>query len=82
MGIRKHHTLTVINESEECLLDQELSVEHNQLRRGRYQVVALVELEELDEYLGLIFLCKNHHRNTLLFTSEHTACANADTITK
>lgn len=49
---------TVINEREEGLLHQQLGVEHDQLGRRWYQVVALVEFEELHEDLRLILLCK------------------------
>jgi hypothetical protein len=46
--------LTVVDEGEERLLDQQLRVEDDQLGGGRNEIIALVELEELDEYLRFI----------------------------
>jgi hypothetical protein len=46
--------LTVVDEGEERLLDQQLRVEDDQLGGGRNEIIALVEFEELDEYLRFI----------------------------
>lgn len=47
---------TVVNEGKECFLHKKLRVEDYQLGRRGDQIVALVELEELHKYLGLILL--------------------------
>lgn len=54
MTICKLLKFTIVDEGKEGLLHQELCVEHNQLGRRRYQIVAFVEFEELDDYLTLI----------------------------
>ena len=46
--------LTVVHESEERLLDEQLRVEDHQFGTGRHEIVAFVELEKLDE--NLIFV--------------------------
>lgn len=48
---------SIVNQSVEGLLHQQLRVEDDQLGRGGDQVVALVEPEELDEYLRFILFC-------------------------
>ncbi|PSN45130.1 hypothetical protein C0J52_18284 [Blattella germanica] len=50
----------VINECKKCPLDQKLCVENYKFGAGGNQVVALVELEELNEYLAFILLCKEN----------------------
>jgi hypothetical protein len=45
---------TIVNKSEEGFLHQKLSVEDHQLSRGGDEVVAAVELEELNEDLVLV----------------------------
>lgn len=51
------HIHTIIDKGKESLLHKQLCIEHDKLGTGRYQVVALVELEELNEDLALILLC-------------------------
>jgi hypothetical protein len=48
----------VVDKGEEGLLDQQLGVEDDQLGRGGDEVVALVELEKLDEDLRLVIFFK------------------------
>lgn len=51
----------VVHQGEESLLDQELSVEDHQFGRGGDEIVALVETEELDENLMLVFFCERKY---------------------
>ncbi len=53
----------VVDEGEEGLLDQQLGVEDDQLGRGGDEVVALVELEKLDEDLRLVIFLKKEKEN-------------------
>lgn len=46
-----------MHQREEGLLDEQLSVEDDQLGAGGDEIVTFVELEELDEYLILVLLC-------------------------
>ena len=46
--------LTVMHQCKESLFHQQLSVEDNQLGTGWYEIVAFMELEELDENLILV----------------------------
>jgi hypothetical protein len=56
----------VVDEGEEGLLDQQLGVEDDQLGRGGDEVVALVELEKLDEDLRLVIFFKKRKRKLCL----------------
>lgn len=55
-------SLTVVNQSKEGLLHEQLSVEDHQFSGRRDQIVAFVELKEFHKYLRLIFLCKKINR--------------------
>ena len=51
------HIHTIVDKGKERLLHEQLRVEHDELGTGGYQVIALVELEELNKDLALILLC-------------------------
>jgi hypothetical protein len=55
----------VVDEGEEGLLDQQLGVEDDQLGRGGDEVVALVELEKLDEDLRLVIFLKRKKKKKI-----------------
>ena len=47
---------SIVDQSEEWFLDQQLSVKHHQLGGGGDQIIASMKLEELDKHLPLILL--------------------------
>ena len=51
--------ITIMNQCEESFFHQKLSVEDDQFGAGRYEIVAFVELEELDKNLILVIYGKN-----------------------
>lgn len=55
----------IVHQRKERLLHDQLRVEHDKLGGRRDQVVALVELEELDVDLALVLLCKGKARDTI-----------------
>ncbi len=55
----------VVDEGEEGLLDKQLGVEDDQLGRGGDEVVALVELEKLDEDLRLVIFFKKKEKKIM-----------------
>lgn len=65
-----------MNKSEESLLHQQLSVKDDQFGAGRYEIVAFVELEKLDENLIFIIYNKNKRlrQTSCIFMLELTPC--------
>ena len=51
------HIHTIVDKGKESLLHKQLRIENDELGTGGYQVIAFVELEELNKDLALIFLC-------------------------
>jgi hypothetical protein len=58
------HTHTIVDKGKESLLHKQLRIEHDELGTGGYQVIALVELEELNKDLALILLCNTRCKST------------------
>ncbi len=53
----------IVHQGEEGLLDQQLGVEDDQLGRCWNEIIALVVMEKLGNYLSLVLSCKlNKHR--------------------